>query len=780
MDRAATRDVRSGAFGRRTLVVVGLCFFAPQIATAQATATLHGRVVDAATGIPIAGATVLLPGVARSALSGAEGRFTLQEVGTEPVLVRIRRLGYATLQQRVAAVAGDTVRFALVATPLELAAVNVSAGRLRGVGEGFQAATVIDGAALDRRMGSSIATIIAGVPGVTQRYNGPAAAQPVIRGLTGDRVLVLEDGLRTGDIATTAPDHAVTIEPLSARRVEVIRGPAGLAYGPNTLGGVVNVVREDVPRTRPERVVTSAATQFESVNRGGTVMGVVEAPVGPLALRVEGNARTAGDTRTPGGELPFTDLDAFEGGAGLSLATRRGFLGVAVRDFKTYYGVPSSFGGTTLPGAHAGGVYVDVRRSTARLEGELLRDGVLSSVRAVGNYVRFAQDEHELGGIIGTRFGQLAASGDLIARLAHGRHSAAVGASGQWRDFRAVGSFTGTRPASLVNAGLHAFDEISLSSRWRVMVGARFDDIRIAPLDSTETRLLRNVRTRQFQAWSGSMATTFALTKTADMGINIARAFRAPAIEELFSAGPHLASYAYEVGNPELRPEVGLGSDAFLRITGERTRGEITVFVNNIDDFVQYRPVLDSTGLPQRDPRLRRYVVYQSSQVNARLLGIEGSMERRLTSDLVVDGTVSFVQGSNREGGEPLPAMPPLRVRAGVRRDTPRWFAGAAGDWNARAGRVPSVPLLTATTCNVRRSSEGEAELLPAELCPTPGAFLVTANAGVRWTLGRSVHALSLVAENLLNSTWRDHLWRAKQVAPQPGRNFKLLYRVGQ
>jgi iron complex outermembrane receptor protein len=260
----------------------------------------------------------------------------------------------------------------------------------------------------------------------------------------------------------------------------------------------------------------------------------------------------------------------------------------------------------------------------------------------------------------------------------------------------------------------------------------------------------------------------------------VARAFRPPAIEELYSAGPHLASYAYEVGNPSLRAERGMGGDLFVRRRSARVDAELTAFVSDMQDFVQYRPLLDpGTGLPERDPRLRRYVVYRAMQGDARFVGVEGTGQWRVTPRSLAELTLSYVRGSDASSAMPLPAMPPLRVRAGGRHDRPRWFAGASAEWSARQGRLPTRPVAAAASCTLATSA-GEAELLPAEFCPTPSALLLGGSAGTRWMWGGSVHSLTVTVDNALDAVWRDPLWRAKQVAPQPGRNLKILYRVAR
>ncbi len=765
---------------------------------AQEAAAVVGRVVDAASGAPVAAAQVTLVDGGRTAATGADGRFALAGAGRGAHDVLVRRIGYAPATVRLeAGVAGEV---SLRATALALPSVTVRApGRERRLGDAVAPGTVLEGAALDRQLAGSVAATVAGEPGVTMRTNGPAAAQPVVRGLTGDRVLVLEDGQRTGDVATTAPDHAVTIDPLTARRVEVVRGPAGLLFSGSVLGGLVNVVREDVPRARPSRLGGFVGAQGESVNAGGSVGGAVDAPLGPLAVRATGSWRVAGNTRTPAGALPFTDVDAHDAGLGVAWAGRAGFAGVAARDVRSAYGVPSSFGGLALPGSHAGGVYVVLRRSTARAEASWRRDSsrAVRSVDLAVQGVRFEQDEQERGGFVGTRFGQLAGSGDLVVRYRHSAGlpagasgSGAVGAWGQWRDFRATGSYTGTRPAEVRAGALYGFEEVRVG-RVALSAGARLDRTRIAPLDSTPSRLLPDVRTRDFAALSGALALAVDVRAGARVGVSAARGFRPPAVEELYSAGPHLATYAYEIGNPALRPERGRGVDLFARVDRPGLAAEVAGFASRIADYVYQAPLVDAaTGLPERDPRLRRYPVYQAAQAGARLVGAEGRVQWEppvaALPGLALDATASWVRGTRVDaaGRGPLPAMPPLRARVQLRRERPRWFASVGTEAAARQGRVPAPPPGVAdpgAACVARALDDGaqvEAGLLPAEFCPTPAWALLNGSAGVRWPVGGRLHALTLVVDNALDATWRDHLWRAKQVAPQPGRNLRLLYRV--
>ena len=701
--------------------------------------------------------------------------------------------------------------------PQSLGTVRVTAVQGSGLSL-VRAASVLEGRALDRRLAPSIAATIAGEPGVTSRSNGPMATQPVIRGLTGDRVLVLEDGQRTGDIATTAPDHAVTIDPMTARRVEVIRGPAGLLFGSNSLGGVVNVVRDDVPTERVTRALSGTLSgQGESVNNGGVMHGTLHGGKGALVLRAGGSWRTAGDTRAPQGILPFSDVRGHDAGAGVGIVDVNGpggtwRLGAAVRDVVSAYGVPGSFGGIVLPGAHEGGVYVDLARRSARVDAAWRASPApdvhrwwpqLTQANLSTQAVRFEQSELERGGFVGTRFGQLMANGDALVQYVRHLGVPIRGSAGtwmQWRDFRAEGSFTGTRPGVLRAAAVFAMEEMELDALFggravRLQWGARWDAARITPLDSTETALVRDVRTRAFSSPTGSLGLTAEVRPGLVVGASGARAFRPPAIEELFSAGPHLATYAYEVGNPQLRAERGYGLDLFARLTRGRLRGEVALFAMRVGDFIYQRPLVDSvTGAPVRDRRLRRYNVYQADQSDARLHGAEGRVEWSpwVNRGLSIEATTSWVRGVQRaptpllNGAEsawgPLPAMPPLRSRLQARWDTRRWSATSGLEAAARQQRVPVAPrTLGTTTCSLGESQAVRGPdapaLLPAEFCPTNGWALANVSLARRWLVGAQMHEVTASIENLFDTDWRDHLWRAKQVAPQPGRNMRLLYR---
>jgi iron complex outermembrane recepter protein len=739
--------------------------------------SIHGIVLDAETGAPILFANVRLKDTGRYRISRDDGTFQFDTIPVRRYTVLIQHIGYVSVERDVTLSPNDTVRLQIDLVPsifeITESVVVTGTGRERGIGETYQPTSVLGGLDLQRKIQGTLPASLVHLPGMSHQSFGSAATQPVIRGMGGDRVLVLEDGQRTGDLSTTAADHTVAIEPVTAERIEVVRGPAGLLYGSNALGGVINVIRNEIPANVPDRITGTLALRGESYNTGFSGGGMLHFPLGSFAVRAEVSGRTAGDIRTPRGTLPSTGLDGYNGSIGLSRVTDWGYVGTSFRQYELRYGLPGEFNDREIPGAHRGGVESEFVRRVGRLKA-IHYDGIgwFSDIELDAHLTHYIHREIEGDmrdgrPIIGAEFDQLSTAASLVARHVHDngdiRTEGAAGLSLRYRDLLAVRGYTGTRSARETVVSAFIYEEFS-RGRTRLQAGVRYDWTGIDPYDHDPIRSgdrLIPVTERRFNAFSGSISVLYRISPDWKVGISTARAFRNPAIEELYSDGPHLADFSFDIGNPELDAEIGTGVDIFLRADLSRLRTDLNVFYNRVSNYIYYA----ATG--EIDPRLRRYPVFQARSDNAVFLGFEGKIEWEFINKVVLDATLSYVHATRTTDNDPLPYIPPLNGNANVRYEGTNLFVTLGWRWAGDQRRVPS-PIIDPVN---------DAETIRPQ-SPTPSYNLLSAGIGYRWSRYRIMHSVTLGVENATDTVWRDHLSRIKDIAPQPGRNIQLSYQM--
>ena len=729
---------------------------------------IAGRVLDAQSRQPVAAAVARLLEAHRDENVHEDGRFEFVALAPGTYTLLVRRLGYRPATQTVVVQPGARVEVevSLTVAPVQLTAAVVT-GTLseRPRDEVLSPTSVVADAALDRLLQGTLGQTLQSQPGVSAQSIGPATSRPVIRGLSGDRIVLLEDGQRPGDMSSFSGDHAVAIEPITARQIEIVRGPMSLLYGSSALGGVVNVIRDEVPSELPDDFHGTVAAQGSSVNGGGALSFSGTNRIGALAWRGEGSARASGDVRTPAGVLGNTGARTFGGSVGAGYVRPGGHVGAAYRYYQNDYGVPGGF-----VGGHAGGADIEMQRHTTRVEGERhFADAPLSSTRATGQYTHYYHAELEPSGAIGTEFAQRVASADAIARHEHAGPFTvgAFGIRGQFRDISTGGTLK-TPSTRDYQAAAFVVEEIGAGAS-RIQLGARYDWAHYAPQEEATVDVGGEeipVRARTFGSVSGSVGGLHAFRPGIRAGLNFSRAYRTPDFNELYSNGPHLAANTFEVGDPRLETETGFGIDAFVRVTTDRVRAEVAAFRNQLDGYIypssRGRAELGAQGFR---PKL------QYTNGDAVLVGADGSLELELTSRLALHATGSSVFGRFTSPLSPIPVItptdttfvpaskyppliPPVNGRLELRYESPRLFGGA----NLRAASA--------------QNRLGDFET------PTPGYAVWGLDVGARFLRGYRLQTVTLRVENLFDREYREHLSRTKEIMPEPGRDLSVLYRV--
>ncbi|MYA33092.1 MAG: TonB-dependent receptor [Gemmatimonadales bacterium] len=712
----------------------------------------EGSLRDANTRSPLAGARVSVVGRETRAVTRADGTFHLTGMTAGVHTLRAERLGYrgatvevtvGTVRARRAVAESGEVVIELSPSPLALGELVVTATiSERAAAEALRPVSVMTGDDLQRQMTTTVAGTLASMPGLAATRMGPSVAQPVIRGLSGDRVLMLEDGTAVGDASNSGADHTTALDPSSARRIEVVRGPGALLYGGNALGGVINVIRDEIPSSMPHRVTGAATLQTQTST--GSLAGSATT-VFPIAarvpLRMEVAARTAGDLKTPVGTLLNTDGEMLSGGAGTAYVADWGRLGASFRGYRNYYGIPGGF-----VGGHQEGVRIEMERVASKFR-TVVEDpvGPFRNLRFDATYTSYTHREIEAADIVGTLFDQESANADVLGR--HGRWgpftAGAMGGRVSREDFSYGGSLH-TPDTRRLKAALYLLEEIDLGAIL-IESGLRYDWTRTDPAEDRVSDI-GEIRDRTFQALSGSVGILYKSASGLVLGTSVARAFRTPDVPELFSEGPHLAAYVFEVGNPSLEGEVGQGLDVFLRFESDRLRAEVTGFHNDIRNHIYG----EDTGRLSRV----RLPIYQFQGNDAVFSGVELGADVDAGRGLALEGVASSVKGSLKETGRPLPLVPPLKGHVALKYERPSWYVRAEAEMADEQDRV------------------GEFET------PTPGYTVFNAAAGVRFTLGGRLNVLTVSLANAANTEYRNHLSRVKEIMPEAGRSLNVVYRV--
>jgi iron complex outermembrane receptor protein len=636
------------------------------------------------------------------------------------------------------------------------------------------ATTVLTGRALQVRRQGTLGETLAGEVGMASTSFGPGAGRPIIRGLGGDRIRVLENGVGTLDASVTSPDHAVSVEPFLVERIEVVRGPASLLYGSAAVGGVVNVITHRIETELPEAAVSGRVearhhTGSNETGYGGvTDVAVHRSATSALVVHLDGFRRKAKDLEIPGfaesaalraeeaaeaaaagepapeetaGVLANTAVESEGGAAGLSWVSRRLNFGVSYNGFNTLYGVPG--------GAHAhehegeegaeaeeeeAPVRIDLRQRRIDAQGEARIDGgFVQTLRFKAGRAEYRHQELE-GDEIGTTFENRGY--DARFELLHqplGAFEGAWGLQGTRSDFSAVGE-EAFLPASVTDGrALFVFEEAKQGAlTWQA--GARYEDQEIELKDGSARRRDRSISASAGLVWTWAEPYTLALSVT--------RTERAPNAQELFANGPHIGTGAFEIGDATLGTETSTGVELGVRRRSGAVTGSASVYVNSFSGYIFEQPSgEEEDGLPvyrygQRDAD------FWGAELEAIIHLHEGSQHRL---DLRVAGDFTRAEESS---GAALPRIPPFKGTVGL-----TWSAGgfAAGMDVQRVARQSRVA---------------------AEESATDGYTLISAYGTYRVLTGGLTYDLFLRATNLGDEEARLHTSFLKDVAPLGGRAF--------
>lgn len=651
--------------------------------------------------------------------------------------------------------------------------IVVTAPFARQIGTLLSGTTILSGETLTRELRPTIGETLARQPGVSSTSFGPNASRPILRGFQGDRIRILTDGIGSFDVSSTSADHAVVINPLTADRIEVLRGPSALLFGSSAVGGVVNVIDSRIPRRIPDETVhVEALGTYGTAANERSLGGAAEAAIGNrFVVHVDGTWTKTGDLDTGGhiltpalraqaaaspeaeiaeladlkGKLPNSAARSWEVAGGAALITDTGNFGVSVTRYDSLYGVPIRY--SLDPDVEAEAVRLDVKQTRVDFRGEVeTGGGFISSIKLRGGYADYQHSELEDTGEVGTTFYSQGWEGrlELVQRETDGWRGA-IGGQAFIRDLNVVGEEKFLPKNETQQYGLFTLQEFDFGPLM-VEAGGRFEHSQISAQADED---LGNPRyNRTFNALSGSLGAGMEVVPGWRIGLNLSRTERAPSAEELFANGPHAGTQAFEVGNPDFGKEKSWGLEGTLRGKAEGYAFNASLFYSWFKNYIYET----QTGEVEDD-----LPVFQYAQADARYYGFEVEGSATLAhigqTSIVADALADYVRAHVKDVG-PAPRIPPLRLLGGIEVQSERLTGRVEVEWTDDQKRVTAFET------------------------QTDGYTLVNASLSLKPFGSSNPTSITLSANNIFDVVARRHASFLKDYAPLAGRDFRITTRI--
>ena len=736
-------------------------------------------------------ASVLIVDLGTIAETDETGTYRFDNVRAGTYDITAYQVGLDALPQNVTVAEGSpvTLDFMLRISPFRTAITVTATGREQVPFRAVQTVVSLDAFELSESMATSLGEVLDGGLGIAKRSFGPGNARPVIRGFDGDRVLVMQDGISVGSLASQSGDHGEPVDASNVERIEVLKGPATLLYGSNAVGGVVNAIsHHHGAHTQPHQGVRGqVSSAFGTANaQAGSSFNTVIGSGNWLLWAGGGGQRTA-DYSTPIGVVANSKSRISNGNAGFGWFSDRGFASIDYKANDGRYGIPfanefHAHHEEDEEGEHheeeehheEGEDEHHAAEELARVDLAFRRHNVrfTGGVRNLGswvdgfevslNYSDWNHDEVEVfedgDQAIGTTFeNQLFSYRGVLTQRPVGRLTGSFGFHGTARRYEAVGEEALSPPVDQNTFALFALEEIDFE-RVQLQLGGRVETTRYQPTaavlrahhhhedeEEEEENGAEHVTLpdRQFTGGSAGIGARFDLWPRGAFVANFTSSFRSPALEELYNFGPHVGSLSFEVGNERLERERSHGFDFSLRHQADRIRGEANFFFYDFKNFVYLAP---------SDEFIDGLIEADFLQDGARFLGTELKLDIGMHDNLWLNLSVDSVNAELTATGKSLPRIPPFRAALGL----DLRYAGLSVR--------PEVRLAAARN-----------DVFTVET-PTPG--YAVANLAASYTIPRQhfSHHMSVNFFNIGDRLYRNHTNFIKDLVPEIGRGIRFSY----
>lgn len=703
----------------------------------DARAEISGFIVDSLTGEPIEYALVKPAGLSIHSLTNAKGFFKIEFSHFNYLELIVTHSDYNTKKVIIREIDLHNIYIKLSKTGSITNEIEISANRESII----TPSQILSGVELEKNKTVTLAETISDLAGISIRSMGAATARPVLRGLSSYRLIIANDGMPINDLSATSPDHAVTLSTQNIETIDVYTGPDLVMFSSSLAGGVINSESFCQSISQPPNFSIVLNPSYESANKSKIFAGSVNVPYHKFSVNSSINYINSEDISSPDGILNNTYSNLTDADFGASYFGTNMKMQISGNIINSDYGIPGGF-----VGAHPNGVDIEMHQNNALIDITYLTHGFLNNAGLKLKRSYYNHKEYESSGIVGAEF----VVREYAAKFTAEHNSNYIFDNGNFgmdisfREHR-YGGYVFTSPA----------DEFSISPYWVftktygklfTKSGIRFENKIYYP----STEYLSNVgyiRSRSFPILSASIELKYNFSKEFSIKSVISHSERAPAIDELFKEGPHLAAYSFETGNPDLKSENGMVYEIAAEYLADRFNVKSNFYIYDFRSYITPRNTGDTnwaTLLP----------IYTTSEVPAIIGGFDISILYNFNRNFSAYTNFNYIYGEIKNENSPLPMMPPLNAMLSINYKYHNYdftFHGKYSEAQFRVDRFEQT---------------------------TPSYMIFGFDASYHFDLYGKYNSIILSADNIFNSQYYNHLSRIKSIFPERGFNLKLSYKL--
>ena len=732
--------------------------------------TLAGKVTDKATHAAMPGSTVYITDLKLGVITDEDGNYHFDNLPAARMMVQVSFIGYKSLAIQVDFAVTSNLDFELEPSSIEVSEVVITgSGVSSDIRHTSVSVSTIKGKDLLTIAASNLVNGLTSIPGISAITTGGAVSKPVIRGLSYNHVITLNDGMRQ-EGNQWGDEHGLEIDQFAVDRIEILKGPASLLYGSDALGGVINIM-EPTP-AHVGHIDSEVASRYSSNNSLISSSLMNQGNMNGFIWKVRGTYKSAAAFQTPT-EYVYNS-------------------GFNERDFSGTFGINRSWGYSHLHlssyNANIGSIEAERDSITEKFidqSGVIVPTNVLKGrsldtpfqnvshykIGWVNNFIINSSNQLKVNlGYQTNERKEFSVSKDTPGLFFHlstftydvkylfGEHNGwepVAGFSGMAQDNENKGTEYLIPNYRLLDGGAFVYLKKSLR-KLTFNGGIRYDmrDIQIHQLvlsdQNTDIVRFQGFNTK-LSAFSGAFGMTWELSRSCDLKVNLGRGFRAPNIAELSSNGVHEGTFRYELGNSNLKSETSLQLDGEIAFHNTSSAITFSAFYNPITNYIYERNMNGET----KSINGTEFPVYRFVQGNSLLTGFEIFADIHPIDFIHFENSVSYVHAENQQSYEPLPLIPPLHSK-----HTLRWVITKSKS----IFREPYISVGIDLVSKQNRYDSFETA--------TNGYLLLNASLGTDLMIGKTKATLFVSGSNITNKIYYDHLNRLKYVGIyNPGRD---------